>query len=74
MGATQPLLGTLYLGEDVLRRAEQSLARALGPVARALVRRAAKSARNATELYDALAEELTEGPERDRFLASRDQN
>jgi hypothetical protein len=74
MGATQPLLGTLYLGEDVLRRAEQSLARALGPVARALVRRAAKSARNTTELYDALAEELTEGPERDRFLASRDQN
>jgi hypothetical protein len=74
MGATQPLLGTLYLGEDVLRRAEQSLARALGPVARALVRRAAKSARNTTELYDALAEELTEGPERDGFLASRDQN
>jgi hypothetical protein len=74
MGATQPLLGTLYLGEDVLRRAEQSLARAVGPMARALVRRASKNARNASELYDALAEELPEGPERERFLATRDQN
>jgi hypothetical protein len=74
LGATQPLLGTLYLGEDVLRRAEQTLARAVGPMARALVRRASKNARNATELYDALAEELPEGPEREGFLASRDRS
>ncbi len=72
MAATQPLLGTLYLGEEVLRRAEQTLARSVGPMARALVRRASKNARNATELYDVLAEELPEGPERDHFLASRD--
>ena len=74
LGATQPLLGTLYLGEDVLRRAEKSLARAVGPMARALVRRASKNARNADELYDALAEELPEGPEREGFLASRYQS
>jgi hypothetical protein len=74
LGATQPLLGTLYLGEEVLRRAEQSLARAVGPMARALVRRASKNARNADELYDALAEELPEGPEREGFLASRHQS
>jgi hypothetical protein len=73
LGGTQPLLGTLYLGEDVLKRAEQRLARALGPMARSFVRRAAKNARNAAELYAALAEELPEGPERDGFLASRDQ-
>ena len=73
LGGTQPLLGTLYLGEDVLKRAEQRLARALGPMARSFVRRAAKTARNAAELYAALAEELPEGPERDGFLASRDQ-
>jgi hypothetical protein len=73
VGGTQPLLGTLYLEEDVLRRAEQRLARAVGPMAKALVRRASKNARTATELYAALAEELPEGPEREGFLASRDQ-
>jgi hypothetical protein len=72
LGGTQPLMATSYLGEDVLRQAEQRLARSLGPMARPLVRRAAKTARSASELYAALAEELPEGPERDRFLASRD--
>ncbi len=70
IGGTQPLLATAFLDEEILRRAEQSLARAVGPMARALVRRAAKGARDTTELYAALAEELPEGPERDRFLAS----
>jgi hypothetical protein len=42
-------------------------------MARAIVRRAAKTARSDEELYAALAEELPEGPERDRFLASRNQ-
>ncbi len=74
LGGTQPLVGTLYLDEDVLRRAEQRLARLLGPMARAIVRRVAKNATNATELYAALAEELAEGPEREGFLASRDKN
>jgi class 3 adenylate cyclase len=71
LGGTQPLLGTLYLGEDVLRRAEQTLARLVGPMARPLVRRVAKNARTSAELYAALAEELPEGPERERFLASQ---
>lgn len=72
LGATQPLVGTLFLEEDVLKRAEHQLARSVGPMARALVRRASRSARNTDELYAALAEELPEGPERDGFLASRD--
>ncbi len=73
VGGTQPLAATAFLEEDVLRQAEQSLVRAVGPMARALVRRAAKSARSADELYAALAEELPEGPERERFLASHGQ-
>jgi hypothetical protein len=42
-------------------------------MARALVRRSAKNAKSVAELYDSLAEELPAGPERERFLASRDQ-
>ncbi len=71
LGGTQPLVATAFLEEEVLQRAEQSLVRTVGPMARALVRRAAKSARNAAELYAALAEELPEGPEREQFLASQ---
>jgi len=74
MGATQPLVGTIYLGEDVLRRAEQNLARRVGPMAKTLVRRAAKTAKTTAELYAALAEELPEGPERDGFLSTRDKS
>ncbi|HXX29752.1 MAG TPA: hypothetical protein VEJ89_03440 [Myxococcaceae bacterium] len=73
LGGTQPLAATPYLAEDVLARAEQSLARSLGPMARALVRRSAKNAKSVAELYDSLAEEVPAGPERERFLASRDQ-
>jgi len=70
VGGTAPLAATAFLEEAVLQQAEQSLVRAVGPMARALVRRAAKSARSADELYAALAEELPEGPERERFLAT----
>ncbi len=73
LGGTQPLVATAFLEEAVLQRAEQSLVRAVGPMARALVRRAAKSARTPAELYATLAEELPEGPERERFLASQGQ-
>jgi hypothetical protein len=72
LGGTQPLVATRFLAEEVLVQAERSLARALGPMARSLVRRSAQSARSVAELYAALAEELPEGPERERFLASRD--
>ena len=72
IGGTQPLVASAYLEQQVLQQAEEYLVRAVGPMARALVRRAAKGARTAEELYATLAEELPEGPERDRFLASRD--
>ena len=59
------------LVEDDLHRAEQALALALGPVARTLVKRAARSASTPWELFSALAAELPEGPERERFLAAQ---
>ena len=59
------------LVEEDLHRAEQALSRALGPVARALVKRAARSAATPQELYASLAAELPEGPERERFLATQ---
>jgi len=61
------------LVEDDLYRAEQALSVTLGPVARALVKRAAKSASTPQELFASLAAELPEGPERDRFLAAAPQ-
>jgi serine/threonine-protein kinase len=57
--------------EDDLTRAEHALALSLGPVARALVKRAARSANTPWELFSALANEVPEGPERERFLAAQ---
>ena len=59
------------LVEDDLHRAEYALSQSLGPVARALVKRAARSANTPWELFSALANELPEGPERERFLAAQ---
>jgi len=59
------------LVEDDLHRAEQALAMSLGPVARALVKRAARNANTPWELFASLAAELPEGPERERFLAAQ---
>jgi hypothetical protein len=66
-----PTPRTRALAEEDLRRAEQALAVALGPVARALVRRAAQKAATPQELFASLAAEVPEGPERERFLASQ---
>lgn len=66
-----PTPRTRALAEEDLRRAEQALAAALGPVARALVKRAARNAATPQELFASLATEVPEGPERERFLASQ---
>jgi len=65
----QPLGRALV--EDDLHRAEQALAVALGPVARTLVKRAARNANTPWELFASLATELPDGPERERFLAAQ---
>jgi serine/threonine-protein kinase len=66
-----PPARTRGLVEEDLHRAEQALSRSLGPVARALVKRAARNAATPQELYASLAAELPEGPERERFLATQ---
>ncbi|MGZ6079887.1 MAG: hypothetical protein ACXWK4_03670 [Myxococcaceae bacterium] len=65
-----PLRGRALV-EDDLHRAEQALALSLGPVARTLVKRAARNANTPWELFASLAAELPEGPERERFLAAQ---
>jgi hypothetical protein len=69
--AVAPPARARALVEDDLTRAEHALAIFLGPVARALVKRAARSANTPWELFSALAAELPEGPERERFLAAQ---
>jgi serine/threonine protein kinase len=67
-----PSSGTLFqtkfdpLG---LERVRKDLAQHIGPLARVLVDRAAKRARNWQELYAELAPEVPQGKERTRFLA-----
>src|SRR5918992_3032574 len=53
---------------DVLERAERRLAHHLGPVARVFVRRAAVKARDESELYLLLADEIEDPAERKTFI------
>jgi hypothetical protein len=69
--AVEPPPRVRALVEDDLHRAEQALSISLGPVARALVKRAARNANTPWELFSALAAEVPEGPERERFLAAQ---
>jgi len=52
-------------------RAQQELARYLGPIARILVRRAMATSRSVEELWDALAAHIERSPDRAAFLARR---
>lgn len=54
-----------------LERVKSELARHLGPVARVMVDRAVRKARNWRHLYDLLAAEVPAGEERRRFEATR---
>lgn len=56
---------------DGLDRVIRELAAYVGPMAKVLVGRAAKKATSWKRLYDLLAEEVPEGPERRRFLSKR---
>ncbi|MCC6609600.1 MAG: serine/threonine protein kinase [Burkholderiales bacterium] len=54
-----------------LKQVEDKLARIVGPVARVLVKRAARRTTDLYTLYGKLAEELPTPKERDQFLATR---
>jgi serine/threonine-protein kinase len=56
---------------DKLERIKRDLAAHIGPVARLLVDRTAKRSTSWKQLYETLAKEVPEGPDRERFLASR---
>jgi eukaryotic-like serine/threonine-protein kinase len=53
---------------EVLERAERRLAQYLGPVARVVVRRAAAKARDESELYLLLADDIEDLAERKAFI------
>jgi len=55
----------------VLENARKSLAVFVGPMAKFLVNRAAKNARNVAELYQALASEIASSSDREQFLRSQ---
>lgn len=55
----------------VLENARKNLAVFVGPMAKFLVNRAAKNARNVAELYQALASEITTPSDREKFLRSQ---
>lgn len=55
----------------LLETARKNLAVFVGPMAKVLVNRAAKTARNISELYQALASEIGNPADREKFLRSR---
>jgi len=68
-----PLLpggSTVVWDDAALRSAEQQLAAVIGPVARVVVRKAARQARSWDELVEALGAELPGEPERQAFRAA----
>jgi class 3 adenylate cyclase len=60
------------VGPEVLSQAEQLLARRIGPLARILVRQAAKHAATSRELFEALAPHIEDATGRQAFLAEAD--
>ena len=55
----------------ILEMARKNLAVFVGPMAKVLVNRAAKNARNIAELYQALASEISTPADREKFLRTR---
>jgi hypothetical protein len=64
----------LEISADVLARAEQMLSRHIGPLARLLVRDAAKSAKNPRDLFERLATHIDNDGIRKRFIAEADRS
>ena len=63
--------GPITFDEARLDSIKRELSKHLGPMARVVVERAARKATSWKQLYETLGAELPEGPERERFLASR---
>ena len=78
LGTTMVNIGTLLLqkpqpaawDDDTLRTAEQELARALGPMAKLIVRRAAAQTSDRAELCSILSDQIVDPETRRRFVAA----
>ncbi len=68
---TTPASGTVQFDPERLEKLTRELASFVGPMAKVLVKRAAKKAQTWKQLYDALAPEVPEGTERKQFLSRR---
>ncbi len=75
LGTTMVNMGTMMLhrpaaawDDDTLRTAEHELARALGPMARLLVRRAAEQTNDRAELCSMLSDNISDPESRRRFV------
>jgi hypothetical protein len=66
-----PVRAGLRFGPESLEQLAGELAPYVGPMAKVLVKRAAKQATSWKQLYDALATEIPDGPERRKFLSKR---
>jgi serine/threonine-protein kinase len=69
-GATRTSLAAISFDAAALEKLGQALAPYLGPIAKVVVNRAARTARNLEELHNALAAELPSAEDRRRFLAA----
>ncbi|MBV8807206.1 MAG: serine/threonine protein kinase [Acidobacteriaceae bacterium] len=63
--------GGAQFDPEGLERVTRELAPYMGPMAKVMVRRTAKKATSWKQLYDALASEIPDGPERRKFLSKR---
>ncbi len=62
---------TVQFDPEKLDKVTRELTLYVGPIAKVYVRRAVKKVQTWRQLYDALAVEIPEGPERRRFLSNR---
>src|SRR5438270_13525385 len=66
-----PVASTPHFDQEGLERVSRELVPYIGPMAKVIVRRTAKKATSWKQLYDALASEIPDGPERRKFLSQR---
>jgi serine/threonine-protein kinase len=70
MTIERPATAPVSFDPAVLERLTRALAPYLGPIAKVMVSRAARSARDVDDLESALAAEIADAADRRRFLAA----
>jgi len=70
--ATTPGQTGIDLDDRILKIVQEQLANIIGPMAGILVKQARRKSGSIEELYQLLADEIPNGPERERFLSGKD--